>query len=374
MKNYHLKEPSWWKDKAIQNMVPISFLVLSLFLAPFSGFSLEYLLRELILRISRNGFLVLALLLPILAGMGLNFGMILGAMCGQIALIFIIDWRIEGLYGIFLAMILSTPLSILVGIFCGRVLNRAKGREMVTGYILGFFSTGVYQLIGLFLMGKLIPMSNQAILLTRGYGVRSTVDLITLRQRVENVWGLKIGNLNIPLFSFFLIALLAFWIYWFSRTKLGQDMRAVGQDPKVSQAMGIDVDRVRVISIILSTIFSGWGMILYLQNIGTLNTYNSHEQVGLFSIAALLVGGGSVSKAKISHVFIGLILFHTMFIMSPTAGKTLLQDAALGEYFRVFISYGVITVSLIFYSIQRGREKDQEGLALQRALEENHVN
>ena len=46
-------------------------------------------------RLGRNSFLVLALLLPIFAGMGLNFGMTLGAMSGQIGLIFAINWNIR---------------------------------------------------------------------------------------------------------------------------------------------------------------------------------------------------------------------------------------------------------------------------------------
>ena len=32
------------------------------------------------------------------------------------------------------------------------------------------------------------------------------------------------------------------------------------------------------------------GMILYLQNMGNLSTYSSHSQIGMFCIAALLVG------------------------------------------------------------------------------------
>ena len=97
-------------------------------------------------------------------------------------------------------------------------------------------------------------------------------------------------------------------------------------------------------------------MIIYLQNIGTLNTYNSHSQIGMFSIAALLVGGAIVDKASIKNVFIGIILFHTMFIIAPTVGRNLIGEAQLGEYFRVFVSYGVITLALVLYEIRTRRE------------------
>jgi simple sugar transport system permease protein len=133
---------------------------------------------------------------------------------------------------------------------------------------------------------------------------------------------------------------------------------------EVSRAAGIKVEHTRIISIIISTVLAGYGMIIYLQSMGTLNTYNSHTQVGMFSIAALLVGGASVSKANIRNVFLGVILFHLMFIVSPMAGKNLIGEAQLGEYFRVFVSYGVITLSLVLYELRKKRELGDEGAAL----------
>ena len=66
----------------IRNAVPLLFFTISALAIPLSGFSLAYLFEELLIRLSRNAFLVLSLLIPILAGMGLNFGMVLGAMAG----------------------------------------------------------------------------------------------------------------------------------------------------------------------------------------------------------------------------------------------------------------------------------------------------
>lgn len=96
-------------------------------------------------------------------------------------------------------------------------------------------------------------------------------------------------------------------------------MRAVGQDMEVARAAGIRVEYTRIMSIIISTVLAGYGMIIYLHNIGTLNTYNSHMQIGMFSVAALLVGGATVASAKIRNVFLGVVLFHLMFIVSPMA-------------------------------------------------------
>lgn len=342
------------------NPVPILFIIVSAFAIPASGFSVTYLAQELITRLVRNSFLVLSLLIPIIAGMGLNFGMTLGAMAGQIALIFATDWNIQGVSGMLLAMILSIPLSVLMGYAAGNILNRAKGREMVTSFILGFFVDGLYQLTVLYGMGSVIPIQNDALVLSRGYGIRNVVNLVGVRQSMDNLIPINLLGLNIPLVTFLVIALLCFFIVWFKKTKLGQDMRAVGQDMQVSNAAGIDVEKTRVISILISTVLAGFGQIIYLQNIGTMNTYNSHQQIGMFSIAAILVGGATVSRAKISNVFLGVALFHLMFVVSPRAGQNLIGSAMLGEYFRVFISYGVIAIALVLHAWKRLKEKERE--------------
>ena len=357
------------KTFVLDNLVPIIFIVIGIFGIIYSGFSATAIANEMMTRLARNSFLVISLLIPIMAGMGLNFGMTLGAMAGQIGLIFITEWGVVGIPGMVLAAIISTPLSILLGYVCGKILNMANGREMVTSYIIGFFVNGVYQLVVLFLMGVIIPIKSD-ILLPRGYGIRNTVNLIGIRKCLDNLIPLKIAGVSIPLATFLVIALLCVFILWFRKTKLGQDMRAVSQDMEVARDSGIKVEQTRILSIIISTVLAGYGMIIYLQNMGTLNTYNSHNQIGLFSAAALLVGGASVSKANIRNVFLGVILFHLMFYVSPYAGKNLIGEAQLGEYFRVFVSYGVITLALVMYEMRKKREGRAKGEMLAEAQKE----
>ena len=337
--------------------VPIVFIGLSAVAIPLSGFSATYLIQEMLTRLARNSFLVLSLLIPILAGMGLNFGMVLGAMAGQIGLIFVTDWAVAGWQGMLLAAIVGMPIAILLGYICGAVLNRAKGREMVTSYILGFFINGVYQLIVLYCMGNIIPISNPQLVLSRGYGIRNAINLTGLRHTLDNLIPLQIGTISVPVATYILIGAFCLFIIWFRRTKLGQDMRALGQDMAVADAAGIPVERTRIIAIVISTVLACFGQIIFLQNIGTMNTYNSHDQAGMFAIAAILIGGASVSRATITNVFVGVVLFHLMFVVSPIAGKELIGQAQLGEYFRVFVSYGIIALALVLHAWRRMRDK-----------------
>ncbi|MDR1508009.1 MAG: ABC transporter permease, partial [Synergistaceae bacterium] len=310
------------KHFIISNSVPIIFILLSAAAIPLSGFSTGYLVQEMLTRLARNSFLVLSLLIPIMAGMGLNFGMVLGAMAGQIGLILVTDWSVVGIPGLVLASLISMPIAAVLGWVCGNVLNRAKGREMVTSYILGFFIDGIYQLVVLYVIGirgmlKIpftgielrIPVTNPQLVLSRGYGIRNAINLTGLRHALDNAMQYKISvgganpfTIDVPVGTYLMIAVFCLFIVWFRHTKLGQDMRAIGQDMSVADSSGIAVERTRVIAIVISTMLAAFGQIIFLQNIGTMNTYNSHTQTGMFSIAALLIGGATVSKASITNV------------------------------------------------------------------------
>lgn len=337
--------------------VPLLFILISAFAIPLSRYSGTYLVNEIIARLSRNTFLVMSLLLPVMAGMGINFGMVLGAMAGQIGLIFVMDWGVKGAPGLLLAALVGTPIAILLGYFAGMVLNRAKGREMITSMMLGLFMSGVYQFFLLYMAGTIIPFRNPRLLLSKGYGIRNALDL-DMAGGFDNLLKVKIGAFSIPVGTFLIIILVCIFSFWFKKTKLGQNMRAVGQDMNVSDTAGINVEKTRIQAVIISTVLACYGQIIYLQNIGTLNTYNGSDQAALFAAAAILVGGATVSKATIPNVIIGTALFHLMFVVMPIAGQNLTGQAMLGEYFRMFVSYGVITLALVLHAWKR--KKDAE--------------
>lgn len=407
-----------FKKIMFDNSVTILFVLLCIVAIWLSGQAPAFILGELVIRISRNLFLILALIIPVLAGMGLNFGIVIGAMAGQMAIIAVTHYGIGGLPGFLLCILLSTPLSIVFGWMTGKLLNKTKGQEMIASMILGFFANGIYQLIFLFLIGTLIPMKNPVMVLAGGVGIKNTVDLtggikyaldgiynidlyktiviasiatiiycvykfiVTLKTKqkkditsivflvltiavvvfstVSPKFNMMLRFVDVPIITLVIIFALAVFNTFITKTKLGQDFRAVGHDMHIAKAAGINVDKTRVIAIVLSTVLAGWGQIIFLQNIGTLNTYGSHEQVGMFAIAALLIGGASVTKANNKQALLGVILFHTLFIVSPMAGKNLFDNAQIGEYFRVFIAYGVIAVSLGLHAWKKSAENKRK--------------
>ncbi len=350
------------------NLVVFIFLALSLAALPFSG-QAGAIPDNLMARVTRNAFLVFALIIPIYAGMGINFSMTLGAMAGQIGLIFCVDWNVVGVWGLLFSAVIGTPIAILFGLLAGSVLNRCKGREMVTSLILGFFMEGVYQLIVLYMFGSVLPLRSPNIELSRGYGVRNILNLATVRGSLDDLvaiktpaislGGLVLSPVKIPLVTIAIIVALAFFIVWFKKTKLGQDMRAVGNDMAVAKAAGINVDRTRIISIVISTVLACYGQIIFLQSINNMMTTDAQSQTGFMAAAAILVGGATASHASIKNVLIGVTLLHFMFETVPNAAPRVFGQADVAEYFRSFLSFGVIALSLVLHAY-REKKKEEE--------------
>ncbi|MBT9150450.1 MAG: hypothetical protein DDT40_00622 [candidate division WS2 bacterium] len=339
------------------NPIPVLFLIICLFGLWIAELPLPIFINDLIARLSRNTFLVLSLIIPIVVGLGLNFALVTGAMAGQIGAITVIELGIKGLQGFLVACLIAVPLAIIFGYLLGKLFNIAKGREMITGFITGFFANGVYQFIFLFLIGTaLIPFKDKTILLPQGWGIRSVVDLFNIQYAIDSIliFRIPVGRylLSVPLSTFIIIFILCLAINYFLKTKLGQEFKAIGQEPHVSLVYGINVDKNRILATIISIALAAIGQLIFLQNLGTVNTYASHEQVALFSIAALLVGGATVKKATVSNALLGVLLFHSIFIISPQAGQKLFGQPQVGEYFRVFVAYGVIAFSLATHAFQ----------------------
>ena len=88
------------KKKATEHIqkyiVTYLFIALSVLFIVVSGLDINYVASQLLLRLNRNAFIVLALIIPIIAGMGINFAITIGAMAAQIGLLLTISWGVTG--------------------------------------------------------------------------------------------------------------------------------------------------------------------------------------------------------------------------------------------------------------------------------------
>ncbi len=401
------------KDNLREYIVTYVFLALSIVFVIFSGRPLNDIFSQLMGRMTRNLFIVLALIIPIIAGMGINFAITIGAMAAQVGLMLAINWELSGVGGLLVAAAITLPLAMFFGFLIGSLLNKMKGQETIGSLILGYFANGAYQLLFLFIFGKIIPLSDKVTIIG-ATGVANTLNMMGggLYLAVDKLWSLpfttalygvsaviivialilfalkkmslkrlitlggsalvlsllvllvpQVHNIvkgtTVPMVTFLLVGLLCVFNIVIMRTRLGQKFRAVGQSRTVANAAGINVNRTRVIAIMISTVLAGWGQILFIQNLGTLQTYAAHEMVGLYAGAAILVGGASLNRATNTQAIVGTLLFHILFTVSQDAGKNLFGNANIGEFFRVFIAYGVIAVALVMHTWRSNASKKQ---------------
>ncbi len=414
-------------DNLKKYAVTYLFIAISLLFIIVSGLDMNYVCSQLLLRLNRNAFIVLALIIPIIAGMGINFAITIGAMAAQIGLLLTINWGVTGFGGILLAAAITLPLALFFGFLIGKLLNKMKGQETIGSLILGYFANGAYQLLFLFIFGSIIPLNDNVTIvgstgvqntlnLTGSTGLYTAVDKIVqlpfmtalyilcaavalwtvvkyLRKKatakklavtvalsaavaavfsIPAISGIFNGanggrKITVPLITWLFVLLLCGFNTFIMKTRLGQKFRAVGQSRTVANSSGINVDRTRVIAIMISTVLAGWGQILFMQSdgIGTFQTYAAHEQVGLYAGAAILVGGASIDRATNLQALIGTFLFHSLFITAQSAASNLFGDAAVGEYFRAFLSYGVIALALVLYAWRGAQQRRDDSLRLE---------
>ena len=470
------------KKALFDNKVILMFVILCVACIAVADTSISYIATEVFTRFGRNTCLVLALIIPCLAGLGMNFGIVVGAIAAQISIFWVVHWGFTGITGLLLCTVFSTPLAVLFGYLVGKLYNKTKGAEMIAGLVLGFFADGLYRLLTLYIIGGVIPFDDPN-LLPRGFGLRNAFDLTgNIKYALDDisfltvlmilsilmivsagiVWiygkknqqiidGKKLGirvvsgiiilifsiiarmvpllnqlfgstrliftdvalfggilgivysvlcilmirtgkktgtygkyivaaiislllvcgtgvpsvreiyqSVRLPAFSYGMICVFCFFNNWIMDTRLGQNMRTVGQSRSVATSAGINVDKTRIIATCISTVLAAWGQLIFLQNLGTFNTVQQQSNVGLYAIAAILVGGATVQKANNKHAIIGVFLFHTLFVVAPLAATNLVGDSAISEYIRMFISYGIIAVSLAMHAWKSVAKKDDK--------------
>ena len=319
------------------------FLVSLFVLAPFVGVRLDASFSDVLNRFGQYAILVLALVPMIQAGCGLNFGLALGIIAGLLGSTLSLQFGLHGFVGFFGAIALATPFAVLLGWGYGVLLNKVKGEEMTIAMYVGFSFVML-----MCIMWLILPYSNPTMVWGyAGKGLRTTIT-------VEGYW-LKILNnflaIRIGQFFVFPTGLLLFvglctgGIWVFLRSRTGTAMTAVGSNPDFARASGVSADRMRTISVVLSTFLGAVGIIVYQQSFGFIQLYTAPSPMVFPAVAAILIGGASVNKASMVNVLVGTFLFQGLLTMTPSVINSILQTD-MSEVIRIIVSNGMILYAL----------------------------
>ncbi len=351
----------------------IALFLLALFIAaPFVGVRVDTSLSNTLVRFGMNGVMVLAMIPMVQAGCGLNFGLPLGIIAGLLGATLSIEWNTEILawlsglgtqykiswlndmfittwrepLGFASAIIIAIPIAAILGWFYGKLLNRVKGDEMMIATYVGFSSVSFMCIAWLLLPYKHPTMvwgyagkGLRTTISVEGYWLHVLSDSLALNIKTDDI------NIYIPTGMLIFFAVMALLVWIFMRTKTGTAMTAVGSNPEFARASGVNVDRMRTISVMLSTILGAIGIIVYEQSFGFIQLYMGPFYMALPAVASILLGGASVNKAGILNVIVGTFLFQGILTMTPSVINSYLQTD-MSEVIRLIVSNGMILYAL----------------------------
>ena len=122
----------------VSRLVVIGFLLLLIVSVFPLGINPGMIYSDCLVRIGMNGFLVLAMMVSIVCGAGLNFGLPIGILCGLLGGSIAVQFNWSGLAGFWGACIVSVPFALVAGYFYAVLLNNVKGSEMTVGNYMAF--------------------------------------------------------------------------------------------------------------------------------------------------------------------------------------------------------------------------------------------
>ena len=387
------------------------FVVLGIFISKETPYNM---MNALVQSFTGYSLLVLSLLIPVIAGMGFNFSIVIGAIAGQLGVIMAVNWGLSGILGFLTAALFATLFALLFGILTGMLLNKTRGHEMIASWFVGYLGDGIYMFIVLVLMGSVIPITSADLLLGVGVGLKNTINLKgTLLHSVDGLLQVQffllliivgilllgftiyhlmkkdahfdkktgytritlftvvilmsslimyadvlpneikqLKNIEFPVITGVLICAVAVFSLMITRSRIGQDFTQLSSKQQNSIDSEGQISKVRITAITISTIVAAWGQIILLQNTGNFSTYGSHIGIGVFAVSALVVGGATISKATVRNALLGIIVLQGFNIISIPA----LFPSNVSEILRVILINGAI-----LYTFIRSRRDNQIG-------------
>lgn len=115
----------------------------------------------------------------------------------------------------------------------------------------------------------------------------------------SNSPSIEAWNLAVDPFHVLTVLMVAAAVWTLPRTRFGLELRACGEDPSAAHAVGIDVDRVRLVAVSLGGAAAGLG--------GTALAYDLHQfQAGMtggrgfIALAAVIISGWNPLRAAVA--------------------------------------------------------------------------
>lgn len=129
----------------------------------------------------------------------------------------------------------------------------------------------------------------------------------TVPTRTFHLFGLSIPEVKVAILVLSVVVMAAMgWVL--RNTQAGRAVRAVAENPRAAQLLGVDVDRVVLATVVISSALAGLAGILFGAAISDISPYIGRDQVELRGLAVIVLGGmGSIPGTIVGGYVLGLV-------------------------------------------------------------------
>jgi len=276
--------------------------------------------------------------------LGVEGMMFMGAIAGLAA-----SWNMEQWFGIsgVPAALAALLFSFLAGAFGALIYAfltiTLRANQNVTGLTLTIFGTGFGNFFGELLGNKAggyvkVTSATQAAFANLHFGALSDIPVI----------GRMFFSYNWLVYFGIAIALLMYW--FFSRTRAGLNLRAVGESPATADAAGISVSKYKYLATVIGGGICGIGG-MYMSMV-TCNGVWVHDCVngyGWLAVALVIFATWSPARGLLCGLIFGGLMILRMYVPVPGVASQIYD----------MLPYVVTIVVLIITSIRQSREHQQ---------------
>lgn len=247
-----------------------------------------------------------------------------------------------GVMGLLLSFLAAIAASALGGLIYAFLTISLRANQNVTGLTLTIFGAGLANLFG----GSLNTLAGgvgQISVATTSRAYRAVIPALAGLGRV----GQLVFSFGFMAYLAIVIALISNW--FLNRSRVGLNLRAVGEDPATADAAGINVTRYKYLATCVGAGVSGLGGLYYAMDYikGTWSTDGTIEALGWLAVALVIFATWRPARAIWSAYLFGVLYWAYNYI-------TGLSRASI-ELFKM-LPYVVTIIVLVVVSMRRSRE------------------
>lgn len=229
---------------------------------------------------------------------GLIYGLLAMGIYISLRILDIPDLTTEGSFGFGMVVSVLTALHghPILALFLGMAAGAVAG--IITGLLQTKLSVHPV-LAGIITMSGLYSINLVCYSLTdKGATTNLSYEKNTVFEKVKELFGIR-GQFETSVVkavvSFIIVILVLMIVIWFFRTRVGLCVRATGDNPDMVSASSINVDRTKIIGLLIANALIGLSGALASQSLGY-SDINTSNGTLIYGLAAVIIGEAIFGK------------------------------------------------------------------------------